>query len=94
MDRAAFEASCTQDGYVDVEQREGEPGFASTPHTHPFAVRGLVLSGEFRLSRLGATETFLEGDSFTMEAGCEHAESFGDEGACYVIARMHDAAAG
>lgn len=64
-------------------------GFASKPHTHPFAVRGLVLSGEFHLTRNGETEVLRSGATFSMPAHCEHAERFGPNGATYVVARKH-----
>ena len=92
MDPKAFSSACKRDGYDDVEQRQGTPGFTAKPHTHPFSVRGLVLDGEFRLTRNGETQVCRAGDSFSMESGCEHAESFGADGATYLVARKHDAA--
>jgi len=89
MDRAAFEASCRSEGFADVQEKEGEARFASSPHSHPFAVRGLVLGGEFTLARGGESRTYRAGEAFAMDAGCEHAESFGADGARYVIARKH-----
>ena len=89
MNRSTFEKSCRDDGFTDIQEREGEVGHVSSPHTHPFAVRGLVLGGEFTLARGGETRTYREGESFAMDADCEHAESFGPSGARYVIARKH-----
>ncbi len=87
MDTAAFEAALRSDGYDDIDRREGKAGFTAKPHTHPFAVRILVLAGEFTLIRGDARETYGPGQIFAMEAECEHAESFGPEGATYVIGR-------
>ena len=92
MDHSAFETACKHDGFGAVEEKHGPAGFTSKPHTHPFAVRVLVLTGEFRLSRNDDTEVFHSGASFAMESGCEHAESFGEHGATYLVARKHDAA--
>jgi quercetin dioxygenase-like cupin family protein len=93
MDHSAFTTACKHDGYDDVEEKKGPAGFTTKPHTHPFSVRGLVLSGEFRLTRDGQMEVYHSGGSFSMEAGCEHAESFGDQGATYLVARKHHAEA-
>jgi quercetin dioxygenase-like cupin family protein len=87
MDTSAFEASLREDGFGDAERKDGQPGFSCAPHTHPFDVRVLVLRGEFGLVRDGATQTFGAGDVFAMEAGCEHAESFGPQGASYLVGR-------
>ena len=92
MDRSTFENSCRDEGYTDIQEREGEAGHVSSPHTHPFAVRGLVLGGEFTLDRGGDVQTYREGETFAMDADCEHAESFGAAGAQYVIARRHPSA--
>ncbi len=89
MDTTAFEASCRADGYDDIARREGKAGFTARPHTHPFHVRAMVLQGEFTLIRNGTPERYGPGDTFAMEAGCEHAESFGPQGASYVIGKRH-----
>jgi len=91
MDHHAFETACKHDGYSDVEEKHGPPGFTSQMHTHPFAVRALVLSGEFTLNRGGEAQAFHAGGTFSLEAGCEHAESFGPAGATYLVARKHPA---
>jgi len=92
MDHSAFAQSCAQDGFEAVEERQGKAGFTSKMHTHPFTARIMVLSGEFSLTRDGGTEVYTAGGSFTMQPGCEHAESFGAEGATYLVARKHDTA--
>jgi quercetin dioxygenase-like cupin family protein len=89
MDHSTFETACKHDGYADVEEKSGPADFTSKPHTHPFAVRALILSGEFRLTRDGQTEVFHPGETFSMQAHCEHAESFGPHGASYLVARKH-----
>ena len=92
MDQSAFKQSCERDGFDAVEERQGKAGFTSQLHTHPFAARIMVLSGEFSLTRDGGTEVYNAGGSFTMASGCEHAESFGAEGATYLVARKHEGA--
>jgi hypothetical protein len=89
MDHSTFETACKHDGYADIEEKNGPADFTAKPHTHPFAVRALILSGEFRLIRDGQTEVFHPGATFSMEADCEHAEAFGPHGASYLVARKH-----
>ena len=93
MDHSVFEQSCVRDGFDALEEKQGQPGFTSTMHTHPFTARIMVLSGEFSVTRDGGTEVYTSGGSFTMEAGCEHAESFGADGSTYLVARKHAGAA-
>ena len=92
MDQSAFEQSCAQDGFAAVEEKQGQSEFTSNMHTHPFTARIMVLSGEFTVTRNDATEVYTPGGSFTMDSGCEHAESFGVDGATYLVARKHDTA--
>ena len=89
MDAAGFEATLESSGITDVEHRDGAPNFAAQPHTHPFEVHALVLSGEFILDRNGVAEAYGAGDTFTMEPGCLHAERFGPQGAKYILGRRH-----
>lgn len=92
MDTQAFEAALKSDGYNDIARRDGAPNGKAEPHTHPFAVRGLVLAGTFILTRNGAPETYRAGDTFAMEPGCVHFESFGPEGSQYILGRKHPVA--
>ncbi|MFT5175891.1 MAG: quercetin dioxygenase-like cupin family protein [Gammaproteobacteria bacterium] len=89
MDQSAFEQSCAQQGFEAVEERQGTPGFTSQMHSHPFTARIMVTGGEFTITRNGAAEVYTAGGNFTMDAGCEHAESFGVDGATFLAARKH-----
>ena len=89
MDQAAFRQLCEEEGFEPVMEREGEAGFTSKVHTHPFTARIMVLSGEFTLTREGKEEVYRAGGDFTMTPGCEHAESFGADGATFLVARKH-----
>jgi quercetin dioxygenase-like cupin family protein len=92
MDQLAFEQSCVRDGFEGLEEKQGTAGFISEMHTHPFSARIMITGGEFTITRDGGTEVFGAGGSFTMESGCEHAESFGADGATFLVARKHAAA--
>ena len=92
LDQSAFEQSCARGGFAAVEKKQGQPGFTSDIHTHPFTARIMVLSGEFSVTRNGGTEVYTSGGSFTMDVGCEHAESFGADGSTWLVARKYDTA--
>jgi len=91
MNTEAFEAALKSDGYDDIARREGMPNATAEPHTHPFAVRGLILAGEFILTREGRPEFHRTGDTFAMEPECLHFESFGPAGSQYILGRKHPA---
>ncbi len=91
MDATAFEADLKATGFNDITKKEGLARFQSDPHSHPFAVRGLVLSGEFILSKEGVPTSYLSGETFTLEPNCEHTEAFGPEGSTYIIGRKSSA---
>lgn len=87
MDRAAFEASLKADGYAETLTRRMEAGATAPSHTHPFDARLFILEGEFILEREGATRRYGPGEAFEVPAGVPHAESFGPQGATYLVGR-------
>ncbi len=91
MDANQFETQLNADGYNNVERREGTANFQAKPHTHPFAVRALVLAGEFTLNKEGVPQTYHAGEVLAMDANCLHFEAFGPEGSTYILGRKHPA---
>jgi quercetin dioxygenase-like cupin family protein len=87
MDAAAFEAELREDGFTEIETKSLSPRPPSTPHSHPFDVRALVLGGEITLTSDGADRVYRAGDVFSMAAGCVHSEIYGASGLTYVIGR-------
>jgi quercetin dioxygenase-like cupin family protein len=87
MDQASFEASLAADGYVEASRRSIEPNKITPKHNHLFDVRALVIEGEITLTVEGASTEYIAGQVFTMDRGCEHAESVGPEGVTYVVGR-------
>ncbi len=87
MNNAEFVAALERDGYAEISTRTQSPLHHNAAHSHPFDARGLILSGEMTLQFEGKTQTCRVGDTFSMQAGCEHVESFGPEGATYVVGR-------
>jgi quercetin dioxygenase-like cupin family protein len=89
MDVSAFETAIKADGYDAIEKKTVAPNIVNSAHTHPFAVRLLVLSGELTVTTNGSAHTCRAGDSFALEPGCEHFEQYGAEGCTYLVARKH-----
>ena len=87
MDRAEFEAGLTRDGFPDIGERELDAGKSVPKHTHPFAVRALVLDGEITLTTGEGAQTYRAGDVFVMEPGREHVETVGPRGVRYIVGR-------
>src|SRR5215813_3211192 len=46
----AFEAEARAQGFDEIVERKWDPGTVVQSHTHPFAVRALVVRGEMWLS--------------------------------------------
>jgi quercetin dioxygenase-like cupin family protein len=91
METAAFEASLKAEGYSEIERKTVAPNVVNSVHTHPFAVRILVLSGEMSVTVDGAKHTCHSGDTFAMAPGCEHFEQYGPEGSVYLVGRKRQA---
>jgi quercetin dioxygenase-like cupin family protein len=89
MQRADFEAAIRAEGFNDIMERNGEANFVAQPHTHPFDVRILVLEGQMTVTTAATPHVCGPGDTFRMEANCEHFESHGPAGSLYVLGRRH-----
>ena len=53
MDQREFEAQLRTDGYQEIELQEMAPRPGKGRHRHLFAIRGLVLSGNFLVTQQG-----------------------------------------
>lgn len=84
-----FQTALRADGFADVDTRSLPPAQMNAQHSHPFAVRALVLEGEITLTVDGKAQVYRGGDVFTMAAGCEHAEQVGASGVSYMVGRKH-----
>jgi quercetin dioxygenase-like cupin family protein len=92
MDRPGFDAfarAARAEGFDEVIERTWAPSTVLDSHTHPFAVRALVVAGEMWLTVGDRERHLLPGDEFTLERDVPHAERYGTEGASYWVARRH-----
>jgi quercetin dioxygenase-like cupin family protein len=86
-----FEADARAAGYDEVIVREWPPALVLETHTHPFAVRALVVRGSFTLVQGERTRQLDAGDRFELAREAPHAEHYGAEGATFWVARRHAA---
>jgi quercetin dioxygenase-like cupin family protein len=84
-----FESSARAEGFDEVLVREWKPGQVLETHTHPFAVKALVVSGEFWLTQGEQVRHLQAGDWFELARDVPHAERYGDQGATFWAARRH-----
>ena len=86
----AFEKEAHAQGFDEVVERKWAPSTVVVSHTHPFAVRALVVLGEMWLDVDGGGERhLLPGDEFRIEREIPHTERYGAEGATYWAARRN-----
>lgn len=89
MDKSEFDAQLRADGYTEIETKSVAPKPANEGHGHPFAVRGLVLSGAFTVIQDGTSTTYRTGEVFMVAPGREHSEEVGTEGAQILVGRKY-----
>jgi hypothetical protein len=89
----AFKTEALAQGFDEVIERQWAPLTVLDTHTHPFAVRALVVQGEMWLTAGGDTRHLRAGDPFVLDHAAPHAERYGAEGATYWVARRGGAAA-
>lgn len=90
MTENEFEAQLKADGYTEVETQTLEPRPGKGRHRHLFAIRGLVLSGTFIVTRDEAV-THKAGQIFDVPEGQLHDESIGPDGARILVGRKYSA---
>ena len=92
VDFDVFASDARAAGFDEVLERQWAPGTVLETHTHPFAVKALVVQGEMWLT-VGATTRHLRpGDAFELDREAPHAERYGSDGATYWVARRNGAA--
>ncbi|HEV2977718.1 MAG TPA: AraC family transcriptional regulator [Casimicrobiaceae bacterium] len=83
----AFEAAAHAQGFDEVLERHWAPATLLDLHTHPFALRALVVQGEMWLTVGDNVRHLCPGDEFALDCEVPHAERYGTEGATYWVAR-------
>lgn len=84
-----FQAQARGEGFDEVLSREWAPGVLLDTHTHPFAVKALVVAGEMWLTVGDDARHLQAGDRFELDREVPHAERYGPAGATYWVARRN-----
>lgn len=85
----AFQAQARGEGFDEVLSREWAPGVVLDTHTHPFAVKAVVVAGEMWLTVGDDTRHLQPGDRFELDREVPHAERYGAAGATYWVVRRN-----
>jgi quercetin dioxygenase-like cupin family protein len=86
---AAFQAEHLAQGFDEVLQRQWQPDTVIDTHTHPFAVKALVVAGSLQLTVGAETRQLGAGDRFELARDIPHVERYGPHGATFWVARKH-----
>jgi quercetin dioxygenase-like cupin family protein len=84
-----FAAAAKTQGFDEALERTWQPTLVLDTHTHPFALKALVVEGEMWLVVGDDEQHLLPGDAFALERGVPHIERYGAEGATYWVARRN-----
>lgn len=87
MDSAKFEDALERDGFDEIRTAGFPAGHDLGDHAHPYALRALVLEGEFRIAVAGKETVFRPGEVFALASGVHHAERTGPAGVRFLIGR-------
>ena len=88
-DFAAWRDAALADGFDEVLERRWPPDTLLETHTHPFALRAVVVEGELWLTTAGESRHLEPGDGFELMRNEPHAERYGTQGAVYWVARRN-----
>lgn len=85
----AFDRDMREQGFAEVIERKWQPSTVLDLHTHPFAVRAIVVQGEMWLKVADEERHLVAGDEFSLAREVPHSERYGEEGATYWVARKY-----
>ena len=89
MNASQFMQMLQQEGYPEpIEVRQDPNGFLND-HTHPFAVKALVIDGSIDILIQGNRRTYSVGDVFQLGFEELHSETYGPNGVIYLASRNH-----
>jgi hypothetical protein len=91
---ADFQAAALAEGFDEVLERRWAPNQVLATHTHPFAVRALVVAGEMWLGCGDGMLHLVAGDRFELGFEQPHTERYGNDGAVFWAARRRAVAGG
>ena len=89
MNETQFIEMLQREGYPDPVEVRQVPNGSLTEHTHPFAVKALVIDGSINITIQGNRKTYSIGDVFQLGFEEPHSESYGPTGVVYLASRNH-----
>ena len=87
MNAEQFLEMLIQEGYPDPVEVHQPPNGSLSEHSHPFAVKALVVEGSIEISIAGNTQSYEVGDIFELADQELHSESYGPHGVRYLASR-------
>jgi quercetin dioxygenase-like cupin family protein len=87
MQRDAFLALLSAEGFDEVVTVTRDPNGLLDVHTHPFEAKALILSGDVTIRIGDDAHTYRTGDIFHLATNIEHSEQYGSEGVSYLVGR-------
>jgi len=88
-DFETFSRQARTEGFDEVIERSWAPNTVLETHTHPFAVKAVLVQGQMWLTVDGQTQVLQRGDRFALAREVPHDERYGPEGATYWVARRN-----
>ena len=87
MDAAEFEAALKRDGFNEILTAGFPGGHQLGDHAHPYALRALVIEGEFHIAVDGVETGYRPSEVFALEKDVHHTERAGPAGVRFLIGR-------
>jgi hypothetical protein len=87
MNTVQFLKMLSQEGYPDPVEVHQPPNGSLSEHSHPLAVKALVIEGSIEISIAGHTQSYEVGDIFELADQELHSESYGPYGVRYLASR-------
>jgi quercetin dioxygenase-like cupin family protein len=89
MNTTQFIEMLQQEDYPDPVEVRQAPNGSLGEHSHPFAVKALVIDGSINITIQGNRKTYSIGDVFQLGFEEPHSESYGPTGVVYLASRNH-----
>jgi hypothetical protein len=87
MNKDQFLQELSRLGYPGPVEVIQPPGGHLDNHTHPFAVRALVIDGYIEIESQGGLKKYEIGDMFELTCEQPHSETYGPTGVKYLASR-------